>query len=121
MRWGDQPGLSGGDDIITEALDVAEGGRRKSWGQRDEKAAILLALKTERSWETRNTGSLQKTEKDKDMDSFLGLLEGTRPSPPFDLSSSETHVCLNFQPSELQVIKLHCFAPSKCGQLLQQQ
>ena len=43
--------------------------------------------------------------------SFLGPLEGTQPSPPFDLSSSETRVYLNFQPSELQVIKFSWFAP----------
>lgn len=95
---------------------MAEGGRRESWGQRDEKAAILLALKIEREARRQGTlqqepGSLWKIEKDKEIDSFLGLLEGTQLSPPFDLSSSETHVYLNFQPSELQVIKLYCFAP----------
>ena len=44
-----------GYDAITEALDVAEGGRRKSWEQRDEKAAVLLALKTEK--EARRQGT----------------------------------------------------------------
>lgn len=111
MRWETSLAYPGGDDIITEALDVAEEAEERV-GDREMKAAICCGIEDgERSWEARNTGSLQKTEGQEDMDSFLGLLEGTQPSPPLDLSSSETHVYLNFQPSELQVIKLHCFAP----------